>query len=374
MAHMDDDDKMRHRSERSGFIKLERAIFNSGVEQSDELLGLYVRILHRVNFKCSFHGEHQVRPGQLVFNWRTLPELLYSDAESRPSKNTLIKRLNTLVALGAVQIEIHESKRFSILTVQAVPNFGTVPSTTVSNFGTVLGTVPPGNDHFFGTVSGTVLGTVLGTVPPKKSTNSLVKPLSKKERKKEGKKLEEGREVLSLAKIESFQFSEYQDLPDDERQRLALEIEDALTTGKATAETWQATLREWTRATRARLRKSFDFDSPRPTKGQLAAEAFSREPSPSTSEPPPPTPPTLDEVKAYFFKEGLLISEGQWFDFWTTRKWTRRDGSPLTDWRSQAKQDDERQRKPSPSESNRVVTSPQVTPEQFIAELQKVTP
>ncbi|NBW79702.1 MAG: hypothetical protein EBR27_11925, partial [Betaproteobacteria bacterium] len=345
-----------------------------------------------------------MRPGQLVFNWRTLPELLYSNAESRPSKNTLIKRLNTLVALGAVRIDIHETKRFSILTVQAVPNFGTVPSTTVSNFGTVLGTVPPANDHFFGTVSGTVLGTVLGTVPPKKSTNSLVKPLSKKERKKEGKKLEEGRERLTLTEIESFQFSEYQDLPDDHRQRLALEIQDAMTTGKVTAETWQATLREWTRATKARLSKSFDFDSPRPTKGQLAAEAFSREssPLPSTSDSPSESTPSestpsepqpqadrpsgLDEVKHFFERQNLIVSAVQWYQVMNSREWKRSDGSLVADWKEQARIDNQRRIErdraeaasssasaststppppPPPTsalESNRVVTSPQQTP------------
>jgi len=59
-----------------GFIRLERDVFSSCVAQSDELLGLYVRILSKVTFRPSFRDSFQVLPGQLACEYSNLAKLL----------------------------------------------------------------------------------------------------------------------------------------------------------------------------------------------------------------------------------------------------------------------------------------------------------
>jgi hypothetical protein len=205
----------------------------------------------------------------------------------------------------------------------------------------------------------------------------------KKIRRKEGE-----REIPSLSEIESFQFSEYQALPDDERQRLAFEIFDALTTGKADSSNWQALLRQWTRATKARLKKERAFK-------------FDFEPSTtSTASTPPPQadrPKDLEEAKAFFAQEGFVLPADEWFSFLDGRSWTRLSGSLVDDWKLQARIDNEmhieRNRAkaesssaspspstpppplvaPPPSVPNRVVPAKEKTFEEFNAELQRAT-
>lgn len=137
----------------SDWIKLHRKILNSAVASEDELLGLFTRVLLCVNFKPKWFKGFEVMPGQFVFAWRKLPERLYPNTDSRPSKNTITKRLNLLKSFGAVQIEPHPSQRFSILTV---PNW--------ERYQHQKGEKPPEGPYpNSGTVPGTVPGTVLGT-------------------------------------------------------------------------------------------------------------------------------------------------------------------------------------------------------------------
>jgi hypothetical protein len=126
------------------WLKLHRSIMKSDVAQSDELLGLFVRILANINFQKGWFKQVEIQPGQMVFAWRTLKKRLYR--KTGPSHNTIRSRVLFLASLGVLTIETHPSQRFSVLTV---PNWHKYQSRSVPKSGTVAGTVPgtvPGTD------------------------------------------------------------------------------------------------------------------------------------------------------------------------------------------------------------------------------------
>ena len=322
--YQDDSGETSGKSHWRGDVRIERNLFSTGVAQSDELLGLYVRIRYRVNYKVSFRDAFKVLPGQLAFNWRSLPALLYLDEDYRPAINTLKRRLRILERLGAIKIDTHDSHRFSILTVRSVSNFDTVP---VSNFDTVSDTV-----------SDTVPDTVSDTVPLKKPTNSLVKPPSNKgDKGNKGKKGE--RETLTHAEIETvFQTEEFANLPESDRQRLTQEIQDAWITNQVDRDTWIAKLRQWTRSTLARNRVASTTST-------------------STSSTVPTNRPDLDaEVKPFFesrpSRKYVCESATSFYVYWNDRQW-QRNGEAI-DWRAEAM----REHVPEPSEPGRGKVKP----------------
>jgi hypothetical protein len=118
------------------WLKLHRSIMKSDVAQSDELLGLFVRILANINFQKGWFKQVEIQPGQMVFAWRTLKKRLYR--KTGPSHNTIRSRVLFLASLGVLTIETHPSQRFSVLTV---PNWHKYQSKSVPKSGTVAGTV-----------------------------------------------------------------------------------------------------------------------------------------------------------------------------------------------------------------------------------------
>jgi len=52
------------------WLKLHRRIMRSDVAQSDELLGLFVRLISAVNFEVRFFQSFKVEAGSMVFAWR----------------------------------------------------------------------------------------------------------------------------------------------------------------------------------------------------------------------------------------------------------------------------------------------------------------
>jgi len=128
---------------KGNWLKLHRSIMSSDIAQSDELLGLYIRILVNLNFQKGWFKQVEIQPGQMAFAWRTLKKRLYK--KGGPSHNTIRSRVQFLDSIGVVKVETHPSQRFSVLTV---PDWQKYQTKGVPNFGTVAGTVP-------GTVAGT---------------------------------------------------------------------------------------------------------------------------------------------------------------------------------------------------------------------------
>jgi hypothetical protein len=123
---------------KANWLKLHRRIMNSDVAQSDELLGLFVRLLAAVNYESRFFKAFKVESGSMVFAWRNLPKRLYPKSKHRPSINTLRRRIDILKAMGMVVTQSHDSQKFSVLTV---PNWQKYQSKTVSKIDTVADTV-----------------------------------------------------------------------------------------------------------------------------------------------------------------------------------------------------------------------------------------
>ncbi|MFO0939807.1 MAG: hypothetical protein U0930_03485 [Pirellulales bacterium] len=124
------------------WLRLHRRIVKSNVAQSDELLGLFVRLLAEVNFRAMWFRGVEIQPGQMAFAWRLLPKRLYPNSFP-PSINTIKARLKQLEELGAVRIEPHSSLRFSVLTIAKWHEYQRrTVSATVSKSDTVPDTVP----------------------------------------------------------------------------------------------------------------------------------------------------------------------------------------------------------------------------------------
>jgi hypothetical protein len=139
----------------TNWLRLHRQILRSDVSQSDELLGLFVRLLSMVNYREKWFKGQKIEPGAMVFAWRKLQDRLYPSAEDPPSINTLRHRIEQLESLGAVSVMTHPRCRFSILTVR---NWEAYQRRTVSN------TVAKSD-----TVADTVTDTVTDTVPDTES-------------------------------------------------------------------------------------------------------------------------------------------------------------------------------------------------------------
>lgn len=125
----------------SSWIKIHRRILASDVSQSDELLGLFIRLLTQVNFTTRNFRGFDIHPGSMAFSWRKLPERLYPEPNGRPAQNTLRLRISILMRMSAVEVEIHPSKRFSILSILNWARYQS-QTETVSNSATVINTVP----------------------------------------------------------------------------------------------------------------------------------------------------------------------------------------------------------------------------------------
>lgn len=88
----------------SGFIKIHRKLLEHDVAQSDDLLGLWLRILLAANYReCTFRGR-KIRPGQFVSTRRNIVERLYK-GDHGPSKNTVMRRLKMLEELSLITIQ-----------------------------------------------------------------------------------------------------------------------------------------------------------------------------------------------------------------------------------------------------------------------------
>ncbi len=153
---------------KNSWLKIHRRILTSDVAQNDELLGLFIRLLATVNYEPRFFKAFKVEGGSMAFGWRKLPERLYPKATGRPSKNTLLRRVKILEAIGVIEITIHESNKFSILSI---PNWRRYQGKTVPKIGTLTGTLDTQRPIAVGTLTGTLTGTeIRSTKKDKKDT------------------------------------------------------------------------------------------------------------------------------------------------------------------------------------------------------------
>tara|TARA_R110002073_G_scaffold332412_2_gene518471 strand:- start:17023 stop:17832 length:810 start_codon:yes stop_codon:yes gene_type:complete len=120
------------------WVKVHRKILDSSVSSEDELLGLFTRILLSVNYRTKWFQGMEIKPGQFAFAWRKLPSRLYPNASNPPAINTIRSRLKLLGSIGVVDVKVHPSKRFSIMSV---PNWQRYQDRTVSKSDTVVDTV-----------------------------------------------------------------------------------------------------------------------------------------------------------------------------------------------------------------------------------------
>ncbi len=117
-----------------GFAKLERSILESCVADSDELLGLYTRLLLTANWKPRTFKGIRIEPGQMVLSDRSLRDRLYGGADEAPCINTVKKRLAMLASLGVIRVETIKRHRIvsiaSSIGAEGASSFGAWPPVT----------------------------------------------------------------------------------------------------------------------------------------------------------------------------------------------------------------------------------------------------
>lgn len=168
----------QRKANRGNWLCLYRRIVRSNVAQSDELLGLFVRLLASVNFRSKWFRGIEIMPGQMAFAWRKIQERLYPGSESPPSKNTITKRLKQLCECEAISISPHPSNRFSVLTI---PNWEKYQPKVKKSYPKSGDDAYPESETIPGTVRGTIRGTERRRTKKVKNTHSFDCELAFKE-------------------------------------------------------------------------------------------------------------------------------------------------------------------------------------------------
>ena len=115
-----------------GFFKVDRTVMESGVAETDELLGLYIRLKSIANFRPAWFKGQRIEPGEMILSDRNMIERLYPHSKSQPSLNTIKKRLIALANVGAIEITVVKGRsggRLVTLTgdyldIENAPKFG----------------------------------------------------------------------------------------------------------------------------------------------------------------------------------------------------------------------------------------------------------
>ena len=107
---------MRHASHsRGGYITLQRKLIDNEVFSNEGLFHTFTALMFAVNWKAANFDGRTIEPGQMVFDWRGLPERLQGAMPKPLSINTIRNRIEMLSDLGIVKVE--PTTRYSILTL-----------------------------------------------------------------------------------------------------------------------------------------------------------------------------------------------------------------------------------------------------------------